>query len=98
MGRSEDAAAGFARSMATVEIYPGPCHVIPAAYGPEPITWSDRRIPVWIWMPWAHTVMERIPGWARGWNSRVVMVVYDRPGGDGYATVWRAAVTHRRTD
>lgn len=35
------------------------------------------------------------PAFAKGWNDRVVVIAWDRPGGAIDTVVWRKAVTHR---
>lgn len=66
------------------------------AYGPHPIVWADEAPPVWVWISWAAAPAERIPGYAKGWNDRVVIVEWNGSGGLRSTTVWRNAVTKRQ--
>ncbi|ALJ22029.1 hypothetical protein [Microbacterium sp. No. 7] len=93
--RFEPAEVIIERRLATVEVHPGICNVPAGAYGPQRMTWADTVIPVWAWIPWCHKPMELRPGFAKGWNDRVVSLYFEDEGGERYATVWRSAVRLR---
>lgn len=68
------------------------------AYGPEPVVWAERPLPVWAWVSWPDRPAERIACQAAGWNDRVVFVRWYSPRGEIQATVWRNAVTRRNAE
>lgn len=74
-----------------------PCGIPMQAYGPEPVEWVDRPLPVWAWVTWADRT-ERVACFAAGWNDRVVFVRWYSPRGELQATAWRSAVTRRNTE
>lgn len=72
------------------------CTLPAAAYGPEAIEWCRPPRPaVWAWVSFPDRPAERIAGFARGWNDRVVIVEWDGLGGTRDTVVWRNAVTRR---
>jgi hypothetical protein len=72
-----------------------PCTLPAEAYGPEPLTWTATRTPVWAWISWPHKAAERTPAWVMGANDRVVVVAWDTNRGERNTVVWRSAVTRR---
>lgn len=72
-----------------------PCTLPQQAFGPQSIEWFTDRRPVWVWITWRDRPAERLPGWARGANDRVVMVAVDVAGDHWEPVVWRNAVTVR---
>jgi hypothetical protein len=74
---------------------PGPLELPVQAYGPNPIEWHHGRIPVWVWCSFPDRPAERLPGYVKGQNDRIVVVWVDGPGGGWERAVWRNAVTHR---
>lgn len=76
-----------------------PCTLPQQAFGPNPIEWVRQGQPrpsVWAWITWPHTVAERVPAVATGWNDRVVVVEWNTDRGTRNVVVWRNAVTQRK--
>lgn len=65
------------------------------AYGPQSVEWAKSRIPVWAWVQYTDRPAARIAAYASGWNDRIVVIVWDGPGGERSIVVWRNAVTKR---
>lgn len=77
---------------------PGPITLPQPAYGPEKLQWVPRgeaKPAVWVWVSWPDRPAERIAGFVRGWNDRVVNVQWETARGTIETMVWRNAVTHR---
>lgn len=72
-----------------------PCTLPSSAYGPQPLQWTQKRVPVWAWISWPHRAAERVAGWVTGYNDRVVVVAWDTNRGERNTVVWRNAVTRR---
>ncbi|GAA5198466.1 hypothetical protein [Microbacterium jejuense] len=76
----------------------GPVTLPASAYGPKEIQWvrgGESKPAVWVWVSWPDRPAERIAGFARGWNDRVVNVEWETPRGTIETMVWRNAVTRR---
>lgn len=74
---------------------PAPVTLPMQAYGPQPIQWHPGE-PVWVWLQWPDRPAARVPGVAKGWNDRVVIIEWaDTTGGARSVVVWRNAVTRR---
>jgi hypothetical protein len=74
-----------------------PCTLPASAYGPQPLSWTEKRAPVWAWISWPHKPAERIPAWVTASNDRVVVVAWDTDRGERNTVVWRNAVARRPT-
>jgi hypothetical protein len=80
------------------QMQPGPLTLPMQAYGPRPVEWTQARTPVWVWVHFPDgRPAERRQGYVKGSNDRIVVAWVDGPGGGWEITVWRNAVTHRRT-
>jgi len=63
--------------------------------GPQPVEWTKNREPVWAWVQYTDRPAARIAAYASGWNDRIVVIVWNGPGGERSIVVWRNAVTKR---
>lgn len=76
---------------------PTPLTLPMQAYGREPVQWvkGEAKPPVWAWISWPHKPAERVPAFAVGWNTLVVVVEWHTVTGTRNTVVWRNAVTRR---